>query len=102
VVWTAARARGHSLADVVSWMSSRPADLAGLAGKGRIAVGADADLVAFDPDAEFVVDAHALHHKNPVTPYAGKTLRGVVRATWLRGVPVTGAERNGRFLTRET
>jgi allantoinase len=102
VVWTAAQARGYSLADVVSWMSRRPADLVGLARKGRIAVGADADLVAFDPDAEFVVDAHALNHKNPVTPYAGKTLRGVVRATWLRGVPVTGAERNGRFLTRET
>ncbi|GAA2705151.1 allantoinase AllB [Actinoplanes palleronii] len=101
VIWTSAQARGFSLADVVSWMASRPADLAGLAGKGRIAVGADADLVAFDPDAEFVVDAHALHHKNPVTPYAGKTLRGVVRTTWLRGSPVTGAEKAGRFLTRE-
>jgi allantoinase len=101
VIWTSARARGHSLTDVVSWMATRPADLAGLRRKGRIAVGADADLVAFDPEAEFVVDAHALHHKNPVTPYAGKTLRGVVRTTWLRGSQVTGAEPAGRFLTRE-
>ncbi|BCY13798.1 allantoinase AllB [Actinoplanes sp. L3-i22] len=102
VIWTAAQARGHTLADVVSWMATRPADLVGLSGKGRIAVGADADLVAFDPDAEFTVDAHALHHKNPVTPYAGKALRGVVRTTWLRGAEVTGTAPAGRFLARET
>jgi allantoinase len=101
VIWTAARARGYTLADVVSWMARRPADLVGLHGKGRIAVGADADLVAFDPDGTFVVDPHRLHHRNPVTPYAGKTLRGVVRTTWLRGRRVTGSEARGRFLIRE-
>ncbi|GIF13154.1 allantoinase AllB [Actinoplanes teichomyceticus] len=101
VIWTSANARGHPLTDVVSWMASRPADLVGLRHKGRIAAGADADLVAFDPDAEFVVDPHALHHRNPVTPYAGRTLRGVVRATWLRGRPVTGAVPHGRLLDRK-
>ncbi|MEV4707403.1 allantoinase AllB [Actinoplanes sp. NPDC049316] len=100
VIWTAARERGHSLADVTGWMARRPADLAGLTRKGRIAVGADADLVAFDPDAAFVVDPARLHHRNPVTPYAGKTLTGVVRATWLRGRTVTGEAPQGRFLTR--
>ncbi|WP_305786842.1 allantoinase AllB [Symbioplanes lichenis] len=101
VVWTAARERGHSLADVVTWMARRPADLAGLTAKGRLEVGADADLVAFDPDATFRVDPAELHHRNPVTPYAGKTLTGHVRTTWLRGQIVTGAEPRGRFLTRE-
>ncbi|WP_045742086.1 allantoinase AllB [Actinoplanes rectilineatus] len=101
VIWTAARDRGHTLADVVSWMAQRPADLVGLRGKGRIAAGADADLVAFDPEATFVVDPHALHHKNPVTPYAGRTLRGVVAATWLRGRPVSGNDAGGRFLVRQ-
>jgi allantoinase len=101
VVWTAARERGHTLAEVADWMARRPADLAGLYAKGRIAVGADADLVAFDPEATFVVDPLKLHHKNPVTPYAGKALAGVVTTTWLRGRPVTGDVPRGRFLTRE-
>jgi allantoinase len=82
---------------VVDWMARRPADLAGLSRKGRIEPGADADLVAFEPDSTFVVDPHRLHHKNPVTPYAGRKLQGVVRTTWLRGSTVT----TGRFLTRE-
>ncbi|MEU4622260.1 allantoinase AllB [Actinoplanes sp. NPDC023801] len=99
VIWTAAAGRGHTLADVVKWMARRPADLVGLRNKGRIASGADADLVAFEPDAEFVVDASALHHRHPVTPYAGKALRGVVRTTWLRGREVTGAVAGGMFLS---
>jgi len=45
-VWTQARARGFGLADVVRWMAERPADLVGLAGKGRIAVGDPVELLA--------------------------------------------------------
>ena len=75
-------------------MSSGPASLVGLDAKGGIAVGRDADLVAFDPDALFTVDPYALHHRNPVTPYAGMTLRGVVRSTWLRGEPVDRRSRD--------
>lgn len=99
-VWTAARARGHALHSVVRWMSEAPAALAAVPGKGAIAVGHDADLVAFDADETFTVDAAALHHRHPVTPYEGRTLTGVVRTTWLRGAPVTGAPA-GRLLTRD-
>jgi allantoinase len=99
VVWTAARARGYGLADVAAWMAEGPAALAGLRAKGRIAVGADADLVALAPDETFVVDARVLHHRHPVTPYDGRTLSGVVRTTWLRGRRTDGVPR-GRLLTR--
>ena len=100
-VWTEARWRGYSLADVVTWMAAGPADLVGLTTKGRIAVGADADLSAFAPEQPFVVDPARLHHKNPVSAYAGRTLTGTVRRTWLRGVPVdlAGPPR-GRLLRR--
>jgi allantoinase len=99
-VWTVARKRGHSLGDVARWMAERPARLAGLPAKGRIAVGADADLVAFDPDATNTVDSARLRHRNPLfTPYNGRTLTGQVVRTWLRGSEVVpdGAPR-GRFL----
>lgn len=83
-------------------MSSGPASLVGLTGtKGAIAVGHDADLVAFDPDGTFAVHAEELHHRNPVTPYAGRTLTGTVRTTWLRGRVVdTAAEPFGRQIAR--
>ena len=85
-VWTAARRRGHTLTDVARWMSAEPARLAGLgAVKGAIAPGYDADFALLDPESAFTVDPALLHHRNPVTAYAGRTLHGVVRATWLRG-----------------
>jgi allantoinase len=99
IVWTAASARGYELAEVVRWMANAPAELVGFARKGRIAPGCDADLVAFAPDDSFTVDPAALHHRHPVTPYAGRTLRGAVRRTWLGGVP-TDAEPRGRLLVR--
>jgi allantoinase len=99
-VWTAARARGHRLVDVAGWMAERPAELAGLRGKGRIALGGDADLCLFAPDEAFVVDPGRLHHRHPVTPYAGRPLAGVVRRTWLRGREVTGQDPRGSLLTR--
>lgn len=85
VMWSAARKRGYSLADIISWMALRPAALAGLSHKGRLAVGGDADFAVFAPNQEFTVDPAQLHHRHPVTPYAGKTLTGVVKETFLRG-----------------
>ena len=101
VVWTSARERGVPLTDVVRWMATAPARRVGLAGKGEIAVGADADLCVFAPDEPWVVDPARLHHKNPVSAYAGRTLTGTVRATWLRGRPVElSAGPRGRLLRR--
>ncbi|MFJ6727149.1 MULTISPECIES: allantoinase AllB [unclassified Streptomyces] len=103
-VWTEARRRGHDLTDVVRWMSARTAALAGLDRKGAIAPGRDADFAVLAPDETFTVDPAALHHRNRVTAYAGRTLHGVVRSTWLRGERVFSEGEftppKGRLLSR--
>ena len=100
VIWTEAQKRGIPLAQVVEWMSARPAMLTRLSRKGRLAVGFDADLVIFAPQETFTVDVKKLMHKNPITPYAGRTLAGVVRRTYLRGQVVDGRHPRGDLLRR--
>jgi allantoinase len=97
VVWSGARARGIGLDRVVGWMAEAPARLAGLPAKGAIAVGKDADLVAFAPEERWRVGT--LEHRNPVTPYAGRSMTGAVRRTWLRGELADGSP-SGRLLVR--
>ena len=100
-VWTEARRRGVPLSDVIGWMASATADQVGLADRGRIAVGARADLVVFAPEESFVVDVTSLHHRNQVSAYDGKTLTGVVRTTLLHGIPIDlTAPPRGALLTR--
>jgi len=95
-VWTGARERGFTAADLAAWMCAAPARLAGLEGrKGAIAPGYDADLVIWDPEASFGVDPERLHHRHKLTPYAGRTLYGVVRRTLLRGETIY---ENGDFV----
>jgi allantoinase len=97
-VWTAARERGFTIADLAGWMCAAPARLAGLEGrKGAIAPGYDADLVIWDPEASFAVDAERLEHRHKLTPYAGRILHGVVRRTLLRGETIYD---DGQFSVR--
>jgi allantoinase len=101
LIWTGARARGIGIERIAAWMSAAPARLAGLARKGRIAVGYDADFCVLAPEEPFVVDPGQLHHRHPrTTPYLGRELYGVVRATILRGQPVDAEQPAGRLLTR--
>lgn len=89
VMWTEASERGFTLLNIAHWMAEGPARLAGCQMyKGQIAPGFDADFVIFDPDSEFVVTEHRLHYRYPISPYLGEKLRGVVKATYLRGKPV--------------
>jgi allantoinase len=97
-MWTEASARGLSLGDIGRWMGTGPADLVGLTGRGAIAPGYRADLVVFAPDETFVVDPSTLHHRNPITAYGGRTLRGVVRQTLLAGVPVEPGVPRGELI----
>jgi allantoinase len=85
-LWTMARERGFGLEQVFAWNATAPAKLAGVSQrKGRIAKGFDADLVIWDDAAQFTVDASLVHHRHKVTPWAGRTLEGVVQKTFVRG-----------------
>ena len=75
---------GLSLPALWRAMSLRPARRLGLAG-GRLAPGAPADLVLFDPDAPFVVDRFALRSRSKNTPFDGARMQGRVRGTWVGG-----------------
>lgn len=96
-VWTQARTRGYSFRDMTKWLCWNPARLAGIEKrKGSIAVGCDADLVLWDPDARFTVEPERLHHRHKVTPYAGRELCGSTVTTFLSGRPVYD---RGEFLS---
>ena len=85
-------------------MSTATANLVGLTQKGAIEAGRDADFAVLAPDETFTVDPAELQHRNRVTAYAGKTLHGVVKSTWLRGERIQHdgviAEPTGRLLER--
>ena len=83
-VWTGASNRGYSLQQVSQWLSREPAKLAGLENQGSIAAGQLANLVVFDPEAEF--ECRDLFHRHDGSAYQGRTWKGVVEATYLRGV----------------
>jgi allantoinase len=101
LIWTQARSRGFGLEQVAAWMSAAPARLAGLTGKGRLAPGYDADFCVLAPEESFVAEPGQLHHKHAsTTPYAGRKLYGVVRATILHGQLVDPGQPKGRLLSR--
>jgi dihydropyrimidinase len=91
-----------TLSRLVDVLSSTPARLFGLASKGAVEVGRDADLVLFDPDAQRVIRQDDLHHTADYTPYEGMEVRGAVHSVVLRGerVDSTLGRGGGRFLER--
>ncbi|MGZ4613902.1 MAG: allantoinase AllB [Kineosporiaceae bacterium] len=92
VVADATARRGIALEAVSTWMAAGPARIAGLGAKGLLAPGYDADLVWYDPDLPWTVDAGALAHRNPRSAYTGRVLRGRVTRTVLRGTTVVDGE----------
>ena len=104
-VWTGAGERGLEIEQVVGWLASGPARLAGIDDrKGFIDIRKDADFVVFDPDGVTDVRGVGLYHRHPLTPYEGMSLRGRVVETLLHGAVVydgsTVTRASGRMLRR--
>lgn len=78
---------GVSLLDLVKLMSTNPANLLRLPG-GTLREGSLADIVLFDPDRSWTVDAEKLHSKSKNTPFDGLELTGRVVRTILGGKTV--------------
>jgi allantoinase len=98
--------RGLALERVAQLGAGGAARRLRLRGKGRIAPGADADFALVDLGATTEVTAESLLQRHPFTPYAGRTLRGRIVRTLVRGTTVVadgrvvGAPR-GRLVTPE-
>jgi dihydroorotase len=73
-----------TLAQTLARVTSAPARILGV-DAGRIAPGAPADLVLFDPQARYRVSAQALKSQGKNTPFLGLELAGRVRATLVAG-----------------
>jgi dihydropyrimidinase len=87
--------------------ATAPAQLYGLAPrKGAIAVGADADLVLWDPERIMEIEQGPRHDGAGYTPFAGRTLKGWPATVLRRGTVVASDGRlaaepgSGRFLPR--
>ena len=65
--------------------ASNPARRFGIANKGRLAVGCDADFALVDLDAGYTLSSESLFQRHGLSPYVGSTFRGAVRRTVLRG-----------------
>jgi allantoinase len=99
-VWTAGQEFGVELSDIARWFAANPARTFNVEHKGAICAGNDADLVILDPEETFDVDVESLEHKNKISPYHGRTLRGVVHTTILRGRTVDRDSMHGRMIAR--
>lgn len=93
--------------DIVAACATRPADRFGIAKKGRVLPGYDADLVLVDPHEEWVVGQQDIESRAGYSAYAGRRLRGRVKRTLVAGQTVfdghhVQGEPRGRWLRRDS
>ena len=101
VIWSSGRL---TVERIVKLMCEGPAAIAGIQ-KGALRPGFDADLVVWSPEETFRITPEIVQHRHKVTPYEGETLRGVVKATYVRGRKVwqdgrTTGSPNGKWIRK--
>ncbi len=84
---------------LVDVLATTPARLFGLRSKGELAVGHDADIVVWDPNAHRTLTQADLHHTSDFTPFEGLEVRGAPVHVLSRGEPAAAG--NGRFIQRK-
>ncbi|KAJ5888458.1 hypothetical protein N7495_008499 [Penicillium taxi] len=85
----------EALEDIVQLCCVNTAAQVGLqSSKGDLLVGFDADICVFDDNAEWTVEPSTMLFRNKCSPYQGRTLRGMVRETWLRGERIFSREKS--------
>ncbi len=95
-----------ALPEMMKALARNPARIMGLLPrKGSIRLGADADLVLFDPEARWILGAADLHTATDFSPYEGQTVYGRVRSVYLRGNRILqegalAGEATGRYAER--
>jgi allantoinase len=99
--------REMPLTQLSALLSANPAQRYGLAKKGRLEVGADADLILVDLGTNPTIDETMLLYRHRICPYAGRTLGGSVRRTIVRGQTVFAdgkivAAAGGRFVPSQS
>ncbi len=88
VLSEAHHARGMSLERIADTTAGFPARRFGLAGKGRLEVGGDADLALLELDLECTLEAKDLFYRHSHSPYVGRSMKGRVQSTLVRGTTV--------------
>lgn len=84
--WTKASEKGFSVKELSAIMSTNVAEFLGVAHKkGNIAKGFNADIVIWNPEETFNVEESEILHRHKATPYSGKTLKGLVKQTYVGG-----------------
>ena len=93
ILWTEGQKKGITVEEIVKWCCKNTAKQVGLAHqKGDLHIGLDGDIAVFDDEGTFEVEPSTMLFRNKCSPYQGKTLKGVVKETWLRGNKIHSRE----------
>lgn len=103
----AVKKRGLPVVDFVKLIAERPASLFGIANKGKLQVGYDADITLLDPNQSYILKPEDLYYKNKISAYTGFTIHDRVTTTILRGRVIYTLAKGfhyqptGKFLTNQ-